>query len=344
MPTEVLSPVLRQKFFANSGIPLNGGKLFSYTAGTSTKRSTFRDSAGAGTNTNPIILDYRGEADVWIPPNVGYKFVLAPANDTDPPTNPIWSVDNVTNAQLITLYGGVDSGVANAYVLTFTSNFSAYADGIVIYWIPANTNTGVSTLNVNGLGPLSIVGANGNGLSAGQLQANQPATVMLVGGAWVLLLPQVGVPVRVYKTAGTARASTTTLTADPHLIIPGGTGTFAVEGLLLFNEATTGAGGIQFGLYDTGGASLTSNPKMLLQGSVNGATYTAKASWNVAAATLSVSIGTVSISADNDAVLFRGVLVGNGPGNIGISWAQNSSNVNATALLQGSWLQVTQLS
>ena len=344
MPTVTLSPVFRQQFFGNDGNPLSGGKLFSYLAATTTKTPTYTDSTGGAANTNPIVLDFRGEANIWIEPNKGYKFVLAPSTDTDPPTNPIWTTDNVKNSQLITLYGGVDTGAVNAYVLNFTASFSSLTDGIVIYWVPSSTNTLGSTLNVNGLGPLPILNANGTGLSAGQLRAGQPASVIYNGGTWTLLSPQVGVPVRVFKTVSTARASTTVLTADPHLIIPGGTGTFAVEGLLLFNEATTGVGGIQLGLYDTGGASLASNPQMLLQGSVNAAAFLAKANWNVAAATVSAAIATVSVAGANDAVLFRGVLVGNGAGNVGISWAQNASNVNATNLLQGSWLQVTQLS
>lgn len=187
MPTEVLSPVLRQKFFGNNGAPLNGGKLFTYIAGTTTKQGTFKDAAGVGSNTNPVILDYRGEADVWIPPNVGYKFVLAPANDTDPPTNSIWTVDNVTNSQLITLYGGVDTGTANAYVLTFTASFTAYTDGILIYFKPANTNSGASTLNVNGLGVVNITNLDGSALGANQIVANQLAAVMYVGGSFLLL-------------------------------------------------------------------------------------------------------------------------------------------------------------
>lgn len=187
MPTEVLSPVLRQKFFGNDGNPLNGGKLFTYIAGTTTKQGTFRDANGAGANTNPVILDYRGEADVWIPPNVGFKFVLAPANDTDPPTNPLWTVDNVTNAQLLTLYGGTDTGVVNAYVLTFAASFTAYTDGIIIYFTPANTNTGASTLNVNGLGVVPIVNQDGSVLLGGQIVANQIVQVMYKGGNFLLL-------------------------------------------------------------------------------------------------------------------------------------------------------------
>jgi hypothetical protein len=187
MPTVTLSPVFKQKFFDNSGIPLNGGKLFSYLAGTSTKTSTYSDAAGASLNANPVIMNFRGEADVFIEPNKGYKFVLAPSTDTDPPTNPIWSLDNVRSSQLITLYGGVDTGVTNAYVLTFTANFTAYTDGIVIYWIPSNTNGGASTINVNGLGAVSITNQDGSALTASQLVASQVAVIMYKGGAFLLL-------------------------------------------------------------------------------------------------------------------------------------------------------------
>jgi hypothetical protein len=185
--TEVLTLNAKQQFLDNNGRPLVSGKLFTYQAGTSTKQTTYKSSSGLSSNTNPIILDYRGECDLWIPPNVSYKYVLAPASDTDPPANPIWTVDNVVSSQLITLYGGVDSGVANAYVLTFTANFTAYTDGIVIYWIPSNTNTTASTINVNGLGIVSIVNQNGAALSSSQLVANQVATIMYKGGQFLLI-------------------------------------------------------------------------------------------------------------------------------------------------------------
>lgn len=94
----ILSPLPIQKFFGNDGNPLNGGLLFTYVAGTTTKLATYKDSTGGPVNTNPIVLDYRGEANVWLDPTLTYKFVLAPSTDTDPPTNPIWSVDNITAA------------------------------------------------------------------------------------------------------------------------------------------------------------------------------------------------------------------------------------------------------
>lgn len=342
--TAVLSPLAKQQFFDSNGRPLVGGKLFTYIANTTTKQPTYVDSAGVNPNPNPVILDYRGEANLWVPPNVGYKYVLSPSTDTDPPTHPIWTVDNVVSSQLVTLYGGVDTGVANAYVLNFVANFTAYQDGIVIYWIPSNTNTGPSTININGLGPVNLLNPNGSTLSANQLVAGQPATIIFKSGAFTLFAPQVGIPYRVYKPSNTARASTTVLTADPHLVVPGGTGTFAIEALLLFNELTTGAGGIQLGFYCTGGAGLAFNPQMLAIGSVNGATYSGKGAWNIAVATVSLSIATVSIAGANDALHFVGTVVGSAAGSIGFSWAQNASNVNTTAMLAGSWMQSTQLS
>jgi hypothetical protein len=178
-----LTPNAKQQFFDNNGSPLAGGKLFTYAAGTSTKLATKVSSAGAD-NTNPIILDYRGEANVWIPPNVAYKFVLAPSTDTDPPTHAIWTVDQVVSSQLITLYGGVDTGSVNAYVLNFTANFTTLTDGIVIYWLPTNTNTLSSTLNVNGLGAAPLVKADGTALTGNEVVSGQIAQVIYLSGSW----------------------------------------------------------------------------------------------------------------------------------------------------------------
>lgn len=90
-----LSPLPLQKFFDNNGRPLSGGLLFTYVAGTSTKLATYSDESGT-LNTNPVVLNFRGEANVWLDQTLAYKFVLAPEGDTDPPTKPIWSVDNIS--------------------------------------------------------------------------------------------------------------------------------------------------------------------------------------------------------------------------------------------------------
>jgi hypothetical protein len=192
--TNSLAPALKQKFFTNNGKPAAGYKVFTYAAGTDTKLDTYQSANGAA-NANPIILDFRGEANIWTPPNVAYKFVYSPPNDTDPPTSPIWTIDEVVDSQLVTLWGGVDTGIANAYVLDFTANFTSYTDGIVIYWLPSNTNTGPSTINVNGLGPVPITNQDGSPLYLGQLQANQVALIVYRSTGFTLvataLLPSI---------------------------------------------------------------------------------------------------------------------------------------------------------
>lgn len=94
--TPFLSPSPFLKFFDNNGAPLANGKLFTYAAGTTTKQATYTDSTGTTPNTNPIILDARGECNCWIDPTISYKFSLAPSTDTDPPTNPIKVIDNTS--------------------------------------------------------------------------------------------------------------------------------------------------------------------------------------------------------------------------------------------------------
>lgn len=77
-----LSPWLTQKFFDANGLPLNGGKLWSYEAGTTTPLATYIDSTGVTPNTNPIILDANGEASIWLGQDA-YKFVLMDPDDVE---------------------------------------------------------------------------------------------------------------------------------------------------------------------------------------------------------------------------------------------------------------------
>lgn len=92
----ILTPTPLQHFVDNTGFACYNCQLFTYAAGTDTKLNTFTDSTGNTPNTDPIILNARGEASVWLAAGVFYKFVLAPNGSSDPPTNPIWTVDNIS--------------------------------------------------------------------------------------------------------------------------------------------------------------------------------------------------------------------------------------------------------
>jgi len=81
----------------STGEPGAGYKLFTYEEGTSTKKTTWTSLAKTAENTNPIVLDANGEADVWIDGN--YKFVLALPTDTDPPASPVWTYDAIRSSE-----------------------------------------------------------------------------------------------------------------------------------------------------------------------------------------------------------------------------------------------------
>jgi hypothetical protein len=189
MTVTSLAPLLTPQFFTNAGAPLAAGQLWTYAASSSTPIATYVDFQGVTVNTNPIILNSRGECSVWLLPNVGYKFVLEDALG-----NTIWTRDQVFNGQLTTLYGGVDTGIVNAYVINYNSPYTTLANGIIIYWIPANTNTGPSTLAVNGLGVVPILNQNGTALSPGQIVASGVTAVFYYNGNWLLTSSTGSVP------------------------------------------------------------------------------------------------------------------------------------------------------
>jgi len=86
----VLTPTPKMQFESAAGVPLSGGKVYTYAAGTTTPQATFTDYTGATPNANPIILNSRGEAAIWLG-SASYKFKLTDANDVE-----IWTVDYIS--------------------------------------------------------------------------------------------------------------------------------------------------------------------------------------------------------------------------------------------------------
>ena len=68
-------------FLTNTGLPLAGGKLYTYQAGSSTPLATYTTNAGTIANTNPIVLgtDGRLPSELWLTYGYYYKFVLQDA-------------------------------------------------------------------------------------------------------------------------------------------------------------------------------------------------------------------------------------------------------------------------
>jgi hypothetical protein len=80
-----LSPIGNsEQFFDNNGIPLSGGLLYAYQAGSSTPLATYTTISGTVANANPIVLNSSGRLDneVWLTYGYFYKFVLQTATGT----------------------------------------------------------------------------------------------------------------------------------------------------------------------------------------------------------------------------------------------------------------------
>ena len=56
----------RTRFFDKCGKPLIGGKVYTYQVGTTTLKTTYTDSAKTTQNTNPVLLDSVGSADIYL--------------------------------------------------------------------------------------------------------------------------------------------------------------------------------------------------------------------------------------------------------------------------------------
>ena len=71
------------QFFDNDGSVLSGGKIYTYSAGTTTPKATYTTSAGNIAHSNPIILNSAGRVptgEIWLTAGA-YKFVLNTSTD-----------------------------------------------------------------------------------------------------------------------------------------------------------------------------------------------------------------------------------------------------------------------
>jgi phage-related tail fiber protein len=72
---------------------------------------------------------------------------------------------------------GVATGTANTYAVTLSPAPTAYVDGMALCVKINATNTGPSTINVNGLGAKAIKDSLGNVITSSGLKANTPYTM-----------------------------------------------------------------------------------------------------------------------------------------------------------------------
>jgi hypothetical protein len=147
----VLAPQPKAQFFDANGSPLVGGKVFTYAAGTTTPLATYTDASAATPNTNPVILDSRGECNLWFSNATSYKVVLKSATDELQ-----WTVDNIAtygtlasqNSNNVAITGGTITGVT--YTGDITGNVSGNAgtvtNGVYLTAVQTLTNKTITGL------------------------------------------------------------------------------------------------------------------------------------------------------------------------------------------------------
>lgn len=231
--TMILAPSPVLQFTDNNNNLLVGGQLFLYEAGTDIPQAAFTDATGETALPNPVILNARGEVaasamgtscGLWLDPTLAYKLVLAPATDTNPPTNPFWTVDNVVSPQSAILaalaqyeatVGGVPIGTVmdfggatapNGWLLCFGQAVSrtVYALLFAIIGTAFGTGDGSTTFNLPDLRGRASIGADNMGGTAAD---------RVTQGVSGVLASSVG------QAGGSQLAQTDTLTASTSIQI-----------------------------------------------------------------------------------------------------------------------------
>jgi hypothetical protein len=205
-------PEGKQSFTNTAGAPLVGGKVYTYDAGTSTPRPTYQDAAGTVPNTNPVILDARGEATIFW--SGVYKVVLKDASDAT-----IWTVDGVSGVSAQDLSASSGAGLVGfsygavygaGTIGKWLQDLALSAGSTFIGWIQSGVGAVTRTVQAKLRDDFISVkdfGALGNGV-ANDTAAIQAALAAVAGGGTVffprgtylinatLLYPSDGVTIR----------------------------------------------------------------------------------------------------------------------------------------------------
>lgn len=105
-----------------------------------------------------------------------------------------------------------DTGSVNNYILTCPfGSPTGYNQGMMVAWIPGNTNTGPSTITVNPQPSAPLVDAGGNALAGGAIQAGVQAAAIYNGGSFRLLTVPGAAGGLLYKNVVITTVGTTTI-------------------------------------------------------------------------------------------------------------------------------------
>lgn len=171
--------------FDNSGNPLSLGKVYTYVSGTNTLLSTWADIDGDANNTNPVILDARGEANIFLPPGKNYRFVVKTADDVT-----IKTKDNIAGASPaaasewlnVKSFGAVGDGVTDDTAAIQLAVDAATTSPRGTLYIPAGTYIVSDSIDINGR--INMVGDGMNNSVLSYTANNNPCLNWTADGSY----------------------------------------------------------------------------------------------------------------------------------------------------------------
>jgi hypothetical protein len=240
-----------------------------------------------------------------------------------------------------------DTGAVNALVVTIVAPQTfGYTAGVSLDVKIGTTNTGATTINVNGLGIKNVTTQSIGALVSGQLIVGGIYTLKYDGTQFQIVgsnVSPLGVSVTKVKAAGTTRSGITVLANDPDLVyaIPVA-GTYAYELIAYPVQSLAGSVGINTNMNYSG--TFTQAASLSIADGL-GTTVLAP---QVPGTASSVTTALVAIGAFNTVpigfIRYRGTLVATGVGTLGFSWAQFTGSATTVTVQAGSFLIVTRLS
>jgi hypothetical protein len=168
----LLSPIGNGfQFLTTTGLPLNGGLLYTYQAGSSTPLATYSDNAGNVANANPIVLgvDGRPASEIWLTYGFSYKFVLC-----DSSNNVIQTYDNLYG--ILQTAPTVSATVPSGLIAIWSGSLGSIPSG----WVLCNGSNGTPDLRnsfILGAGSTYAVGTVGGSADAIVVSHTHTATV-----------------------------------------------------------------------------------------------------------------------------------------------------------------------